>query len=157
MPSFMLLMLLAGLATMGLSLYKAFGSSRGTPLESTMLVDPYTFIPFLWGLVNTVPPLLYIHYTAVNGSSLGLKWTCSMLRVVAMAAGLGALGLILPPLLATVVFLAPLAAIGLVLVQAVAIGVHMQMRDLKSLPINLTLLLLAFVAAWLGVLTFPLS
>jgi hypothetical protein len=90
----MLLMLLAGLATMGLSLYKAFGSSRGTPLESTMLVDPYTFIPFLWGLVNTVPPLLYIHYTAVNGSSLGLKWTCSMLRVVAMAAGLGALGLI---------------------------------------------------------------
>jgi hypothetical protein len=33
----------------------------------------------------------------------------------------------------------------------------MQMRDLKSLPINLALLLLGFVAAWLGVLTFPLS
>jgi hypothetical protein len=92
--SFMLLMLLAGLATMGLSLYKAFGASRGTPLEDTMLAEPYTLIPFLWGLINTVPPILYIHYTAVNGSSLGLKWTCSMLRVVAMAAGLAALGLI---------------------------------------------------------------
>jgi hypothetical protein len=64
---------------------------------------------------------------------------------------------ILPPLLATAVFLAPLAAIGLIIVQAVAIGVHMKMGDLKSLPINISLLLLAFVAAWIGVLTFPLS
>jgi hypothetical protein len=33
----------------------------------------------------------------------------------------------------------------------------MKMGDLKSLPINIALLLLAFVAAWIGVLTFPLS
>jgi hypothetical protein len=91
----------------------------------------------------------------------GMNWAAganpAIVKLVGMVEILGALGLILPPLLATAVFLAPLAAIGLVLVQAVAIGVHMQMRDLKSLPINLTLLLLAFVAAWLGVLTFPLS
>jgi hypothetical protein len=91
----------------------------------------------------------------------GMTWAAgahpAVVKLVGIVEILGALGLILPPLLATAVFLAPLAAIGLIIVQAVAIGVHMQMRDLKSLPMNLVLLLLAFVAAWLGVLTFPLS
>jgi hypothetical protein len=91
----------------------------------------------------------------------GMTWAAgahpAVVKLVGIVEILGALGLILPPLLATAVFLAPLAAIGLIIVQAVAIGVHMKMGDLKSLPINISLLLLAFVAAWIGVLTFPLS
>jgi hypothetical protein len=91
----------------------------------------------------------------------GMTWAAganpAVVKLVGIVEILGALGLILPPLLSTAAFLAPLAAIGLILVQAVAIGIHMQMRDLKSLPVNITLLLLGFVAAWLGVLTFPLS
>lgn len=91
----------------------------------------------------------------------GMQWVRgvnpAVVKLVGLIEVLGAVGLILPPLLAVAVFLAPLAAIGLVLVQAVAIGVHMQMRDTKSLPINISLLLLAFVAAWLGVLSFPLT
>ena len=91
----------------------------------------------------------------------GMHWVRvtnpAVVKLVGLIEVLGAAGLILPPLFATAVFLAPLAAIGLVLMQAVAVGVHMQMRDTKSLPINISLLLLAFVAAWIGVLTFPLS
>ena len=91
----------------------------------------------------------------------GMHWVRgtnpALVKLVGLVEVVGAAGLILPPLFTTAAFLAPLAAIGLILVQAVAIGIHMQMRDLKSLPINISLLLLAFVAAWLGVLTFPLS
>lgn len=81
----------------------------------------------------------------------------ALVKLVGLVEVVGAAGLILPPLFSTAAYLAPLAAIGLILVQAVAIGIHMQMRDLKSLPMNIALLLLAFVAAWIGVLTFPLS
>lgn len=118
-----------------------------------------------------VAGLLALVYLFAGGTKLvrsraqleqsGMTWAAgtnpAVVKLVGSIEILGALGLILPPLLATAFFLAPLAAIGLVLVQAVAIGMHMKMHDLKSLPINLTLLLLAFVAAWLGVLTFPLS
>ena len=79
----------------------------------------------------------------------------AVVKLVGLIEVLGAAGLLLPPLLNTAVLLAPLAAIGLVLVQAVAIGVHMQMKDARSLPINIALLLLAFAAAWIGVLTLP--
>jgi hypothetical protein len=90
----------------------------------------------------------------------GMSWVRganpAVVKLVGLIEILGAVGLIVPPLTNTAVLLAPLAAIGLVLVQAVAIGVHMQMKDVRSLPINIALLLLAFAAAWIGVLTLPL-
>ena len=118
-----------------------------------------------------VAALLAFAYLFVGGTKLlrsnaqlaagGMHWVRgtnpALVKLVGLVEVVGAAGLILPPLFTTAVFLAPLAAIGLVLVQAVAIGVHMKMGDLKSLPINISLLLLAFVAAWLGVFTFPLS
>ena len=118
-----------------------------------------------------VAALLALAYVFVGGTKLvrtnaqlesgGMHWVRgtnpAVVKLVGLIEVLGAAGLILPPLLAVAVFLAPLAAVGLILVQAVAIGVHMQMRDTASLPINISLLLLAFVAAWLGVLSFPLS
>lgn len=87
----------------------------------------------------------------VRGTNPALVKLVGLVEVVAVA------GLIFPPLFSTATFLAPLAAVGLILVQAVAIGIHMKTGDLRSLPINIALLLLAFVAAWIGVLTFPLS
>ncbi|MCF8540673.1 MAG: DoxX family protein [Aurantimicrobium sp.] len=118
-----------------------------------------------------VAGLLAFAYLFVGGTKLlrsnaqleagGMHWVRGTKPLVVKLVGLvevvGAAGLILPPLFSTAVFLAPLAGVGLILVQAVAIGIHMKMGDLKSLPINIALLLLAFVAAWIGVLTFPLS
>lgn len=90
----------------------------------------------------------------------GMSWVRGVnpaaVKLVGLVEILGAVGLILPPLMNTAVLLAPLSAVGLVLVQAVTIGVHMQMKDARSLPINIVLLLLAFAAAWIGVLTLPL-
>ena len=116
-----------------------------------------------------VAGILAIVYLLVGGTKIirsraqldesGMHWVRganpAVVKLVGLIEILGAAGLILPPLLSKAVVLAPLAAIGLVLVQAVAIGVHMQMKDAKSLPINIALLLLAFAAAWIGVLTLP--
>ena len=118
-----------------------------------------------------VAAILAFAYLFVGGTKLvrsnaqleaaGMSWVKAtnpaLVKLVGLIEVLGAVGLIVPPLVGTAVLLAPLAAIGLVLVQAVAIGVHMQMKDVRSLPINIALLLLAFAAAWLGVLAFPLS
>ena len=116
-----------------------------------------------------VAGILAIVYLLVGGTKIirsraqldesGMHWVRganpAVVKLVGLIEVLGAAGLLLPPLLNTAVLLAPLAAIGLVLVQAVAIGVHMQMKDARSLPINIALLLLAFAAAWIGVLTLP--
>jgi hypothetical protein len=76
-------------------------------------------------------------------------------KVVGVVEVLGALGVLLPPLVAGLpIILAPLAAIGLVLVQGVAIGVHMRMNDVKSLPVNVLLFLLALAVAFLGATVF---
>jgi hypothetical protein len=60
---------------------------------------------------------------------------------------LGAIGLILPWALGIATILTPLAATGLVIVQIGAIVVHVRRKELKALPINVVLVLLAaFVA-----------
>lgn len=84
----------------------------------------------------------------VDGANTGVVKLVGALEVA------GALGLILPPLTGIAPSLAPMAALGLVLVQAVAIGVHMKMNDTKSLPVNIILLAMAIVAAWLGAALF---
>ena len=65
-------------------------------------------------------------------------------------------GVILPPLTNTAVYLAPTAAVGLVLVQAVAIGIHLKAGETKALPVNFVLLGLAAVVAGLGIASLPL-
>ena len=84
----------------------------------------------------------------VEGANTGIVKLFGALEVA------GALGLILPPLTGIAPSLAPMAALGLVLVQAVAIGVHMKLNDTKSLPVNIILLAMAIVAAWLGAALF---
>ena len=80
----------------------------------------------------------------------------AMPKLVGLLEVLGALGVILPPLTGTAVFLAPAAAIGLALVQVVAIGIHIKAGETKVLPVNVILLALAVAVAVLGIaaLTF---
>ena len=84
----------------------------------------------------------------VEGANTGVVKLVGVLELA------GALGLILPPLTGIAPSLAPMAALGLVLIQAVAIGVHMKLNDTKSLPVNIILLAMAIAAAWLGAALF---
>ncbi len=60
---------------------------------------------------------------------------------------LGALGLILPEATGIAAILTPIAAIGLVIVQILALRVHLSRNERQALPANVILLLLAaFVA-----------
>ena len=78
-----------------------------------------------------------------------------LFHLIGLVEVLGALGVILPPMFMIAPQLAPIAALGLVIVQAVAIGVHVRMKDVRSLPLNIILLVLALVVAWLGAACFP--
>lgn len=91
------------------------------------------------GASKAFPPQLA---NALTGM-LGLR----VVRTIGALELLGAIGLILPPLTGIVPILAGFAAAGLVLVQVGAIVTHIRMNELKVLPINVLLLLLAaFVA-----------
>jgi uncharacterized membrane protein YphA (DoxX/SURF4 family) len=74
-------------------------------------------------------------------------------KIVGLLEVLGAIGVILPPLVHIAPVLAPIAAIGLALVQLVAIVVHARRAELKALPVNIVLLLLAAAVAVLGFAT----
>ena len=60
---------------------------------------------------------------------------------------LGAIGLILPWLTGIAPFLTPLAATGLVILQLLAIIVHLRRREAKVVPMNTILLLAALFVA----------
>ena len=68
-------------------------------------------------------------------------------RAVGLVEILGALGVILPWLTGIASILTPIAAIGLVVVQLVALRIHLVRNERQPLPANVLLLLLAaFVA-----------
>jgi uncharacterized membrane protein YphA (DoxX/SURF4 family) len=69
-------------------------------------------------------------------------------RVIGIVEVLGAIGLILPPLLHVAPVLAAIAASGLAVIQIGAIVVHVRRHDdPKRLPVNVILLLLAIFVA----------
>lgn len=69
-------------------------------------------------------------------------------KAIGVVEVLGALGLVLPALTGIATWLTPLAAVGLVVVQAVAMVVHLRRGEAKALPVNVVLLLLAALVAW---------
>ncbi|WP_394940184.1 DoxX family protein [Psychromicrobium sp. YIM B11713] len=73
----------------------------------------------------------------VENASTGL------VKFVGAVEVLGAIGLILPQLTGVAPILTPLAALGLVLIQIGAIVVHIRRAEIKNLPVNIVLLLLA--------------
>lgn len=70
-----------------------------------------------------------------------------LLRAIGAVEILGALGLILPALTGILPILAPIAASCLVLVQIVAVVLHVRRDEFKALPVNAVLLLLALFVA----------
>ena len=74
------------------------------------------------------------------------KTSGSQVKVIASLEILGALGLILPPLTGILPILSPIAALGLIVLQLVAIGVHLRIGEKMILP-NIVLLLLALFVA----------
>lgn len=80
-----------------------------------------------------------------------LPWTVAYsdgtVKSIGIAELLGAVGLILPWLTGIATILTPLAATGLVVVQVLAIIVHIRRGEQKVLPFNLALLLAALFIA----------
>jgi len=80
-----------------------------------------------------------------------MPWTRSssdgMVKFVGAVELLGAIGLVLPWLTGIAPILTPLAASGLVVVQVLAIVVHIRRGEVKSLPVNVVLLLAALFVA----------
>jgi uncharacterized membrane protein YphA (DoxX/SURF4 family) len=70
------------------------------------------------------------------------------IRLIGVAELLGAIGLIVPPLVHIAPVLAPLAAVGLVLVMVGAIVTHSRRKEFPNLVVNLVLLALAATVAW---------
>jgi hypothetical protein len=65
------------------------------------------------------------------------------------AIGVGAIGLILPPLTGIAPWLAPVAAIGFVVLQIGATRVHLRRGD-RRMALNIALMLTAAVTIWLA-------
>lgn len=122
------------------------------------MVIAYWIIAGLLALVYLMAGALKVFRSREQLIAAGQGWVeganTGIVKLVGALEVAGALGLILPPLTGIAPSLAPMAALGLVLVQAVAIGVHMKLNDTKSLPVNIILLAMAIVAAWLGAALF---
>lgn len=84
----------------------------------------------------------------------GMRWAEDVspagIKVIGAVELLGAIGLILPLLLNIAPVLAPIAAIGLVITMAVAVIVHVRLKE--KFIVNLVLGGLALVSAVLGLL-----
>lgn len=110
--------------------------------------------------------LLAVFYVFAGGQKLarspqrlaesGLAWAGDFpawsVKVIGMFEVMGAVGLIVPPLTGIAPALAPWAAVGLALVQVGAVITHLVRSESKALPMNIVLLLIAVVVAWIGFL-----
>jgi hypothetical protein len=74
----------------------------------------------------------------------------SVVRLIGVLELLGVVGLILPPLTGIAPFLAIAAALGLVVLQVLATSLHLSRAEARSIGLNLVLMALAAVTAWLA-------
>ncbi|RSM90522.1 DoxX family protein [Kibdelosporangium aridum] len=68
-------------------------------------------------------------------------------KAIGVIEALGAIGLVLPWATGIAEVLTPVAAAGFVVVQILAMVVHVRRNEYKNLPVNVILLLLAFFVA----------
>jgi len=73
-----------------------------------------------------------------------------LVRTIGVLEILGAVGLILPPLLGIASALALAAAIGLVLLQIGAIALHLSRGEARLIGLNVGLLVIAAILVWLS-------
>ncbi|MFI8002900.1 DoxX family protein [Streptomyces sp. NPDC086010] len=71
-------------------------------------------------------------------------------RLIGGVEVLGALGLLLPPLTGIAVWLAVATAAGFVLLQVAATALHLSRGEVRETGLNVTLVVAAAAAAWLG-------
>lgn len=73
-----------------------------------------------------------------------------MVRLIGVIEILGAIGLIVPPLTGIAPVLALVAAIGFVVLQGFAAALHLSRGETKEVGLNVALIVLAAVTAWLA-------
>ncbi|MGE2814329.1 DoxX family protein [Mycobacterium heidelbergense] len=83
-----------------------------------------------------------------SGQGWALNVNPNSLRLIGVAEILGAVGLIVPPLVHIAPVLVPLAAIGLALVMVGATVVHARRKEIPNVAVNMVLLALAVFVAW---------
>lgn len=83
-----------------------------------------------------------------------MAWVDAMplraVRTIGLLEVLGALGLLLPPLTGIAPWLALAAAVGLALVQVGGLTLHLTRGETRVVGLNVALLLVAGVVAWLA-------
>lgn len=73
-----------------------------------------------------------------------------VVRMIGIVEVLGAAGLILPPLTGVAPVLATVAAIGFLVLQILATALHLSRGEAKVTGLNVALIVLAGIAAWLS-------
>ncbi|WP_406394392.1 DoxX family protein [Streptomyces sp. NBC_00887] len=73
-----------------------------------------------------------------------------LVRIIGAVEILGAAGLVLPPLTGIAPVLAVLAALGFLVLQVLATGLHLSRGEVRETGLNVALIVLAGVAAWLA-------
>ncbi|MFE2019395.1 DoxX family protein [Streptomyces sp. NPDC059499] len=73
-----------------------------------------------------------------------------LVRIIGVVEILGAAGLVLPPLTGIAPVLAVVAALGFLVLQVLATGLHLSRGEVRETGLNVALIVLAGVAAWLA-------
>lgn len=73
-----------------------------------------------------------------------------LVRIIGVVEILGAVGLVLPPLTGIAPVLAVVAALGFLVLQVLATGLHLSRGEVRETGLNVALIVLAGVAAWLA-------
>ncbi|MFD0025969.1 DoxX family protein [Streptomyces sp. NPDC058382] len=73
-----------------------------------------------------------------------------LVRAIGAVEILGAAGLVLPPLTGIAPALATAAALGLLVLQVLATALHLSRGEVKETGLNIALIVLAAVTAWLA-------
>jgi uncharacterized membrane protein YphA (DoxX/SURF4 family) len=82
------------------------------------------------------------------GQGWAQDYSQTNIRLIGLAEILGAIGLVLPPMVHIAPILVPLAAVGLVLVMLGAAVVHARRNEPMNVAVNLVLIALAIFVAW---------
>lgn len=86
------------------------------------------------------------------GANPNMAWTedfsAGAIKGIGALEVLGALGLVLPPLVGTAEILTPLAALGLAVIMVGAIVTHVRRGERQALPVTVLLLVLALLVSW---------
>jgi VIT1/CCC1 family predicted Fe2+/Mn2+ transporter len=78
-----------------------------------------------------------------------------LVRAIGVVEVLGVVGLVLPPLTGVAPVLALVAALGFVVLQVLAAGVHLSRGETQDIWLNVVLVVLAALAAWLATARLP--